>query len=162
MVLGISFIFNSVTKIYDHFTPGESVKKINTHLLFVLFQVSFVFTNQVDGKLVPIESMVSPKIQGAEGNENNLKSNRNLNQKTMLLSQRRKPLESILSKQDFKRSTISAYNKPLPRATVQCETNSLSCSVPVQDLVKPKPSIGYQLPQKRLSPDKLEHDDYFH
>lgn len=121
--------------------------------------MSFVFTNQVDGKLVPIDSMVSPKIQGTEEKENNLKSNRNPNQKTMLLSQRRKPLESVLSNQDFKRGTISAFYKPLPTANVECRTSSLSSSL--NDPIKPKPSIGYQLPRKRMSPDTLEHDDDF-
>ncbi|PON69110.1 Helicase [Parasponia andersonii] len=123
-------------------------------------EVSFVFSNQVDGKLVPIDSMARPKIQLAEGNENHPKSNRNLNQKTMLLSQRRKPLESVVSNQVLKRSTISAFYKPLPRANVECEASSLSCSVQPQDSVKIKPSIGYQLPQKRLSPYTLDHDDF--
>ena len=136
----------------------------SSFLIGLLFQVSFVFTNQVDGKLVPIDS-ISPKVQRVE--DNNV-SHPNLNQnpkpKTMLLSRHRKPLESVASKQcssSTARNNLSAYIKPLQRANVESVsvTSSLRCSV--QDTLKPKHSTANQLPQKRLSPDTLSHDDDF-
>ncbi|XP_062091450.1 protein CHROMATIN REMODELING 25 isoform X2 [Humulus lupulus] len=123
-------------------------------------EVSFVFTNQIDGKLVPIESMARPNMQGAERNENHLnKLNGNLNQKTRVLPQRRKLAESVVSNQNFKRSTTSTFYKPLPKANVECVTSILS-SVE-HPVVRPQPSIGYQLPHKILPPNTLEHDDDF-
>lgn len=132
----------------------------DTHflILFLLFQVSFVFTNQVDGKLVPIDSIARPRMQETEENVNRPKSKQNLNQKT-LLSRNRKPLESVISNHYSAKNTLSAPYKPLQRANVVRVTSSSKCSL--QDALKPKPSLGNHLPQKRLSPDTLEHDDDF-
>ncbi|EXC17352.1 DNA repair protein rhp54 [Morus notabilis] len=121
-------------------------------------EVSFVFTNQVDGKLVPIDSIARPRMQETEENVNHPKSKQNLNQKTML-SRNRKPLESVISNHYSAKNTLSAPYKPLQRANVVRVTSSLKCSL--QDALKPKPSLGNHLPQKRLSPDTLEHDDDF-
>ncbi|KAF4374022.1 hypothetical protein F8388_007928 [Cannabis sativa] len=114
-------------------------------------EVSFVFTNQIDGKLVPIESMVRPNMQGAEGNENcPNKLNRNLNKKTMVLPQRRKLAESVVSNQNFKRSTLSSFYRPMSKVTVECVTRTLS---PIEHpVVKP---------HETLSPHTLQHDDDF-
>ena len=128
-----------------------------THMF--LFQVTFVFTNQVDGKLVPIESTVRPKMQGAEENENGFKSKPNPNQKSMLFSQHKKPLQSVLCNGDSIRSTLCTFSKPLPRATMKSVTSTLKGSAHVTS--KTKHSPGNQLPQKRLSPDTVQHDDDF-
>ncbi|KAM5549273.1 hypothetical protein ABKV19_000607 [Rosa sericea] len=120
-------------------------------------EVTFVFTNQVDGKLVPIESKASPKMQGEEGKENIFKSKQNLNQKSMLMSWQRKPLESLSSSVNTARSTLSAPFRPLQNTTVKSGITSLKGSV----ALKPKLSLGNLLPQKRSSPDTVEHDDDF-
>lgn len=122
-------------------------------------EVTFVFTNQVDGKLVPIESTVRPKMQGAEENENGFKSKPNPNQKSMLFSQHKKPLQSVLCNGDSIRSTLCTFSKPLPRATMKSVTSTLKGSAHVTS--KTKLSPGNQLPQKRLSPDTVQHDDDF-
>lgn len=119
--------------------------------------MSFVFTNQVDGKLVPIDSIARPKVQGMEENANHhVQVKRNPKQKTMLLPQNRKPLESV---NYSARNTASASRKPLQRANVERVTSPSQCSL--QDAFKPKPALGNHLPQKRLSPHTLEHDDDF-
>jgi DNA repair and recombination RAD54-like protein len=117
----------------------------------MLFQVTFVFTNQVDGKLVPIES-ISPKMRGAEEKENEFKSKESLTKKSMLFSQQyRKPLQSVLS-------DGNSFPQPLPRATMKSVRTTLKGST---DVLKTKISPGNQLPQKRLSADTVEHDDDF-
>lgn len=115
-----------------------------------------MFTNQVDGKLVPIESKASPKMQGEEGKENLLKSKQKLNQKPMLMSWQRKPLESLSSSENSPRSTMFM---PSQKTTVKSVRTSLKGSVHVA--LKPKLSLGNRLPQKRSSPDTVEHDDDF-
>ncbi|XP_050365140.1 protein CHROMATIN REMODELING 25 [Argentina anserina] len=120
-------------------------------------EVTFVFTNQVDGKLVPIESKASPKMQEEEGKENRFKSKQNLNQKSMLMSWQRKPLESLSSSANTTRSTLSGPFRPSQNPTVKSGITSLKGSV----ALKPKLSLGNRLPQKRSSPDTIEHDDDF-
>ena len=41
------------------------------------FQVTFVFTNQVNGRLVPVESIMSPKLQQKDPKKELLKSKQN-------------------------------------------------------------------------------------
>lgn len=122
-------------------------------------EVTFVFTNQVDGKLVPIESKASPKMQGEEGKENLLKSKQNLNQKPMLMSWQRKPLQSLSSSENSTSSTMSAPFMPSQKTTVKSVRTSLKGSVHVA--LKPTLSLGNRLPQKRSSPDTVEQDDDF-
>ncbi|KAL4615457.1 hypothetical protein ACB092_07G126200 [Castanea dentata] len=122
-------------------------------------EVTFVFTNQVDGKLVPIESNVNPKMQGTEENENGFKSNPNLNKKSMLFSQHQKPLQSVLCNGDSIRSTLCTFSKPLPRVTMKSVTTTSKDSAHVES--RTNLSLGNQLPQKRLTPDTLVHDDDF-
>jgi DNA repair and recombination RAD54-like protein len=122
----------------------------------LLFQVTFVFTNQVDGKLVPIES-ISPKMRGAEEKEKEFKSKESLNKNSMLFSQHKKPLQSVLSNGNSIKSSLCTF-PPLPRATMKSVGTTLKGS---SDVLKTKISPGNQLPQKRLSPDSVEHDDDF-
>ncbi|BFG41805.1 hypothetical protein CerSpe_280790 [Prunus speciosa] len=122
-------------------------------------EVTFVFTNQVDGKLVPVESKVNPKMQGEEGKENHPKLRQNLNQKPLLLSWQRKPLESVSSSENSTRNTMSAPFKPSEKTTVESVKTSLKGSVHVA--LKPKLSLKIRLPLKRSSPDTVNHDDDF-
>lgn len=125
--------------------------------------MTFVFTNQVDGKLVPIESTISSKVQATEGNDNHLKDKRNLYQRTMLVPQQlRKPLDSDCCNQDSIRSNTSTVScEPLQRTSVKCVRNSLSLKGSVHESLKPKLSARNQLPQKRLSPCTVNCDDDF-
>ncbi|KAH9695548.1 protein CHROMATIN REMODELING 25 [Citrus sinensis] len=116
-------------------------------------EVTFVFTNQVDGKLVPIESKVSPKIQGTEGNKNLNNHITNpkpkLDQKSKLLSQHHKLLKDVPSLKNSAKFSLSASSQPK------------SMTTSLKGAIKPKLSFGNQLPLKRLSPDNVEHDDDF-
>ncbi|KAF5448145.1 hypothetical protein F2P56_028703 [Juglans regia] len=116
-------------------------------------EVTFVFTNQVDGKLIPVES-VSPKVLGPEGNEKGFRSKQNMNRKSIFFSQHQKQIQSVLSDRD----SISTFSKPLSRAAMKSVRTTLKGSTHV---VKTNLSPGDQLPQKRLSPDTVEHDDDF-
>ncbi|KAL6218807.1 hypothetical protein ACLB2K_012016 [Fragaria x ananassa] len=120
-------------------------------------EVTFVFTNQVDGKLVPIESKVSSKMQGEVGKENIFKSKKNPNRKSMLMSWQRKPLESLSSSANTTRGTLSAHLKSSQSSSVKSGITSLKGSI----ALKPQLSLGNRLPQKRSSPDTVEHDDDF-
>ncbi|KAK9176794.1 hypothetical protein WN944_028813 [Citrus x changshan-huyou] len=116
-------------------------------------EVTFVFTNQVDGKLVPIESKVSPKIQATEGNKNLNNHITNpkpkLDQKSKLLSQHHKLLKDVPSLKNSVKFSLSASSQPK------------SMTTSLKGAIKPKLSFGNQLPLKRLSPDNVEHDDDF-
>lgn len=117
-----------------------------------------MFTNQVDGKLVPIESKVSPKIQEQEGKENCPRLKQNLNQKSVPLSWQRKPLESVSSGENSIRNTSAPF-KPSEKSTVKSVKTSLKG--PVHVALTPKLSLNNRLPQKRSSPDPVENDDDF-
>ncbi|GAV66346.1 SNF2_N domain-containing protein/Helicase_C domain-containing protein [Cephalotus follicularis] len=113
-------------------------------------EVTFVFTNQVDGKLVPIESKVSPKMQGMEGNES-----RNKLKKTQ--PQHQKLLQDVSSNGNSTRIMLSASSKPLQRITMRSIKSSLKGAE--HAAMKPELLLGNALPQKRLYTDTLEHDD---
>ena len=106
---------------------------------------------------MPIESKASPKMQGEEGKENRFKSKQTLNQKSTLMSWQRKPLESLSSSANTARSTLSGSFRPSQNTAVKSGVTSLKGSV----ALKPKLSLGNRLPQKRSSPDTVEHDDDF-
>ncbi|KAK7826811.1 protein chromatin remodeling 25 [Quercus suber] len=100
-----------------------------THMF--LFQVTFVFTNQVDGKLVPIESNVNPKMQGIEENENGFKSKPNPNKKSIgmgLRSRRRNGSSSIffvlLSSSESRRRLRSTMRMGLGFGLINHENES--------------------------------------
>lgn len=98
-------------------------------------------------------------MQGEEGKENHPKLRQDLNQKPLLLSWQRKPLESVSSSENSTRSTMSAPFKPSEKTTVESVKTSLKGSVHVA--LKPKLSLKIRLPLKRSSPDTDNHDDDF-
>ncbi|XAR72893.1 DNA helicase [Bertholletia excelsa] len=117
-------------------------------------EVSFVFTNQIGGKVVPVESMARPKTTGAEGNNNESNSKENLRPESMFLC-KRLSFPSVSSNASVQ-STQPAYCKPLQRANLKSIRSSVKGT---QDIVsKPKPGNG--LPQKRSSPED-RYDDGF-
>lgn len=94
-------------------------------------QVTFVFTNQIEGKLIPIESM-SPKIQDVQGTGtfsglNQPNSRKNQNWKSMMASVA---------------SSKAVRAKPI-RSSLRDMTNSSW---------KPRQSPNGQLPSKRSFP----------
>jgi DNA repair and recombination RAD54-like protein len=127
-------------------------------LIIMFLQVSFVFTNQVDGKLVPIESKPSPRVLGIKGNESRLNDKENLDQNPKL-SRYQKPQQSLSSNIDAKKVTPSASLMPLQRPGVKRMRTPLKGMANAE--LKSKLSFGSQLPLKRPSPSDLEHDDNF-
>ncbi|KAJ7001101.1 protein CHROMATIN REMODELING 25 [Populus alba x Populus x berolinensis] len=121
-------------------------------------EVSFVFTNQVDGKLVPIESKPSPRVLGIKGNESRLNDKENLDRNPRL-SRYQKPQQSLSSNIDAKKVTPSASLIPLQRPGVKRTRTPLKGIANAE--LKSKLSFGSQLPLKRPSPSDLEHDDNF-
>ncbi|KAJ7967452.1 Protein CHROMATIN REMODELING like [Quillaja saponaria] len=117
-------------------------------------EVTFVFTNQVDGKLVPMESTVSPKQQVVEGNKELTKSKQSFNQKHISFSLH-KPMHSASSNSIsiFNRTSSPSF-KALPRAI----TNSTKGSTHVS--FKSKLPPVNQLPQKRQCLNNVENDDF--
>ncbi|KAJ6403541.1 hypothetical protein OIU84_015450 [Salix udensis] len=83
-------------------------------------EVSFVFTNQVDGKLVPIESKPSPRLQGIKGNESRINEKENLDQNSRL-SRYQKPQQSPSSNIDAKRVAPICLSHTF--AKTRCETD---------------------------------------
>lgn len=72
-------------------------------------QVMFVFTNQVDGKLIPIESNVSPKpVESEEHNRNH-----NINKRAFNTPQQRprEPLQPLSLHETTKRVKLSTYKR---------------------------------------------------
>ncbi|KAJ9705019.1 hypothetical protein PVL29_003185 [Vitis rotundifolia] len=121
-------------------------------------EVTFVFTNQVDGKLVPVEPKVRANMQGVEANKNQSDKRGKLLQKPTLLSKHQQSVPPIFNKGDSITSISSSSSKPFQLAGIKSmRTSKGTPSV----TLKPKLSIGSQLPLKRLSPDSVQHDDDF-
>ncbi|KAL7246856.1 hypothetical protein ACSBR2_001880 [Camellia fascicularis] len=120
-------------------------------------EVSFVFTNQIDGKLVPVEPMKSPKTQGVEGNKEESGSKKSLRQKSMFSSPQQS-LPSVSSNVGFVQNMLPTSCTPIQRVNLKSVRSSLKGTLHVAS--KPKLSIGNQLPQKRLSPEPINDDDF--
>ncbi|CAK9168936.1 unnamed protein product [Ilex paraguariensis] len=128
-------------------------------------EVSFAFTNQVDGKLVPVESKVRPMVELVEGNKNQTTSKENLTRKFMLPSQRQPSLPTISSHGISIGGPFPASFKHLQRPlTKVTEGKTYVALKPALSkthvALKPKLSLANQLPQKRLSPDCVSDDDF--
>ncbi|RVW49748.1 Protein chromatin remodeling 25 [Vitis vinifera] len=86
-------------------------------------EVTFVFTNQVDGKLVPVESKVRANMQGVEANKNQSDKRGKLLQKPTLLSKHQQSAPPFLTKEILS----PAYHHPLPSLfswQIESETSS--------------------------------------
>lgn len=73
-------------------------------------QVTFVFTNQVDGKLIPIQSNVSPKAEEPEM-ERNRKQNVSNRAFTKPQQRPREPLQPLSLNETTKRIKLSTYKR---------------------------------------------------
>ncbi|KAG5548137.1 hypothetical protein RHGRI_013736 [Rhododendron griersonianum] len=120
-------------------------------------EVTFVFTNQIDGKLVPVESFRSPKNHGVEVNKNESCSKENLRQITMS-SSKRLSSPSVSSSVGSVRSMLPTSCKTLQRSNSKSAISSLKGTLHVA--LKPKLSLENQLPRKRLSPETIDLDDF--
>ena len=121
----------------------------------MLVQVTFVFTNQVDGKLVPIESKVRANTRGVEVNENQSDKRRKLLQKPMLPFKHQRSVPLASNKGDSITTTISSSSSSNP-SQLAGTTNLRTLKATPSVTLKPNLSLGRQLPSKRLS-----HDDDF-
>ncbi|KAL7002808.1 DNA-dependent ATPase protein rad54 [Sarracenia purpurea var. burkii] len=116
-------------------------------------EVTFVYSNQIDGKLVPVESMGRPRTHGVVGNKNQSSSKENLRQKPMF-SPQQPPSPSVSSNI----GSVPASGKPLQRENLVSARNSLKGTLHVT--LKPKLALKNQLPQKRLCSQTIDCDDF--
>ncbi|OVA15799.1 SNF2-related [Macleaya cordata] len=125
-------------------------------------EVTFVFTNQVDGKLVPIESTSRSKPGGFEGYKDNSIIRKTQNQKSLLLL-RQRPQPTPMFSPNVDSNSISrtspASFQQSQKGSIKLTKTSLKSTMHVP--TKPRTCIGKQLPLKRLSSDSNEHDDDF-
>lgn len=121
-------------------------------------QVTFVFTNQVSGKLVPVEPVV-PKAGRMDENKNQCQSKENLFPKSLSKSRHPHARPWSSSNSDTQKHNLSASLKPSQSKYIKPVTPHLESRSHVY--LKPKLSLGKQLPQKRHSPDHIDDDDDF-
>ncbi|PKI55553.1 hypothetical protein CRG98_024053 [Punica granatum] len=118
-------------------------------------EVTFVFTNQVDGKLVPVEGKVSPDTSGANSTAHSLK--RPLNEPD---SERRcqQPYQTVASNRHYGKRLLSDTCKVPHGAEAKPAVDS---SKERPNILQNKLHIANKLPLKRLPPGTLKHDDDF-
>ncbi|CAN4075683.1 unnamed protein product [Withania somnifera] len=145
-------------------------------------EVSFVFTCQVDGKLVPVESTLKP-TQEVE-NRDSRHFNEILMRKSTFSSPRQAPsLKTSSSKQSSEKENsfpqrdlmlqVQALSESTPNRTSMSKLPALfkplqkprsKLNRPIEDTKiyeKSKLSSENHLPKKRLSPDYMLYDDDF-
>ncbi|KAG5398287.1 hypothetical protein IGI04_020101 [Brassica rapa subsp. trilocularis] len=103
-------------------------------------EVTFVFTNQVDGKLIPIKSNPSPKPEVTETgrNRNQAVSNRGFNKPQQ---RPREPLQPLSPNETNKRVKLSTYKR------LHCTSNTDGAQM--------------QMPLQRPNQVSVNHDDDF-
>ncbi|KAH0880328.1 hypothetical protein HID58_067722, partial [Brassica napus] len=101
-------------------------------------EVTFVFTNQVDGKLIPIKSNPSPKPEVTELNRNQAVSNRGFNKPQQ---RPREPLQPLSPNETNKRVKLSTYKR------LHCTSNTDGAQM--------------QMPLPRPNQVSVNHDDDF-
>ncbi|MBA0727312.1 hypothetical protein Golax_000311 [Gossypium laxum] len=165
-VRSLILFFHVVTDILALLISGHGYEDI-IHL-----PVTFVFTNQVDGKLVPIESKVNPRMQEREGGKS-----QNIGKVSHVIERERNKIQnSVKQNLDYRSKFLSKHHKLLN--SVSSNRNSLmitpppppppsssSSPIPLQGAlhktISSGPSLGIQLPLKRSSRASVEHDDDF-
>ncbi|XP_073308403.1 protein CHROMATIN REMODELING 25-like isoform X3 [Primulina huaijiensis] len=117
-------------------------------------EVSFVFTNQVDGKLAPIESTIRPKATETDGHANRTNLRKALPQRTILSYKHSKTLPLIVPNRD---AEVNSFNlKPLQKPCSK-SMRTLEGRTPVS--MPPKISFDNQIYSKRVSPACLIDED---
>ncbi|KAL0334853.1 UNVERIFIED_CONTAM: protein CHROMATIN REMODELING 25 [Sesamum radiatum] len=118
-------------------------------------EVSFVFTNQVGGKLVPIESTVRSKTEEVDDQETQTNFRKPLPQRAVLSYKHRKVSPSIPFNRE---STGSSFNlKPLPQPNSKL-MRTLEGKAHVK--LSPKVSSGIKINSNQLSPTCINDDDF--
>ncbi|XP_027362727.1 protein CHROMATIN REMODELING 25 [Abrus precatorius] len=119
-------------------------------------EVTFVFTNQVNGHLVPIESITSPKLQQKEPNKELVKSKQNGKQNSTPFPLHNKlPLRSA--------SGVANTSPSIPNARTKEKLNSVrinkntSMNLAFQTDYS---HVNKVVPQKRSCPANINDDDF--
>ncbi|KAK4487322.1 hypothetical protein RD792_006064 [Penstemon davidsonii] len=118
-------------------------------------EVSFVFTNQVDGKLVPIESTRRTKTEEVDQPKTQTNFRNALSKRSLLTY---KHQATLLSNSPSKDSTGSSFNlKPLQKPRTKLMRTSEG-----KTHVKLSPSVspGNQIPSNRIPPACIYDDDF--
>ncbi|KAF6148988.1 hypothetical protein GIB67_008201 [Kingdonia uniflora] len=116
-------------------------------------EVTFVFTNQVDGKLIPIESTRSkPREAERSSNHSGIKIPQNR------VLHHRLPLAPLSSYQNSIQKTSPASSNILEKGSVKL--SSISPETTIHVPTKPRTSLGSHLPLKRPCPASPECDDF--
>ncbi|KAI4295641.1 hypothetical protein L6164_035664 [Bauhinia variegata] len=119
-------------------------------------EVTFVFTNQVNGKLAPVESLVSPQLQQGEPDQELPNSKINFKQKRILSPLHQKP--PLQSTSGGIAIAPSSSLKPSIRAALSSVRINKNSSTHPES--KTKTSLVNQLPQKRPRPADVNDDDF--
>lgn len=117
-----------------------------------MVQVSFVFTNQISGKLVPVESVDRSKTD--EGKADSHSSKGNSYKSYVIPSKRQQTIPSTWSRGIRSKLPTSIRNSPK-------EFIGKTMDSTTHVALKPKPSLEKYLPQKRLSCPIDDDDDDF-
>lgn len=113
----------------------------------MLLQVSFVFTNQVDGKLIPVESTIKPTTATGEENPKNQHNAKGRVLGQLTTSSRNQIVFPSMSSHT---ALLTTPFKPLQRPQIKLTGSSQGV---IHLEMKPGLTLRNQLPQKRISPD---------
>lgn len=115
-----------------------------------------MFTNQVNGQLVPIESIISPKPQQKEPNKELPKSKLHVKQKPAVFPVHNKPpLRSA--------SGVACPSSSSPNASIKEALHSVGITANISTNVAFKTDysiVNKLLPQKRSCPANINDDDF--
>ncbi|KVH93280.1 Helicase, C-terminal [Cynara cardunculus var. scolymus] len=120
-------------------------------------EVTFVFTNQISGKLVPVESVVRSKTD--EANADTHSSRGNSNKSYVISSKRQQTIPYTSSNSGSIRSKLPTFGKTSQWTPKEFIGRPIGGIAHVAS--KPKPSLENYLPQKRLSSSHVDDDDDF-
>lgn len=120
-------------------------------------EVTFVFTNQISGKLVPVESVVRSKTEDA--NPDTHSSRGNSNKSYVISSKRQQTIAYTCSDGGSIRSKLPTFGKTLQWTPKEFIGRPIEGTAHVAS--KPKPCHENYLPQKRLSSGPVDDDDDF-
>ena len=116
-----------------------------------ILQVSFVFTNQIDGKLVPVESMTRLTTHQPNGTTTSREK-----EAVKIISQRKPGRQPLIGK------NLKMMGFNLKNSSLKCPTESKRTSpICLQTLNKIKPSSDHQPLTKRLHVASDISDDDF-
>ncbi|KAK9112794.1 hypothetical protein Scep_020313 [Stephania cephalantha] len=123
-------------------------------------EVTFVFTNQVDGKLIPIESTVSSRLPGVVDQQDNAVTKEIFQNKKLLIPKRLPQVNSSISSN---RNSITLVTPATSSPSFQNRGMKLGRTSFGNSILPTKPrTCTNQLPLKRMSPYiEIDGDDDF-